>query len=175
MSDFVEQCRREWQRLGVPDPVAGEMAADLAADLAEAEAEGVPAEEVLGRSVFDPCSFATSWAAERGVIPSARQPKRASRKPFILAALATLTVIGLIGAALIALQAHSESVAAAPQTRGGLAPPAPPSGFVLNGGPFAAQALAWVFLLAVAILAVIVGRWLWSWSARSRGPTAPAG
>ena len=33
MSQFVEECRREWKRLGVPDPVANEMAADLAADL----------------------------------------------------------------------------------------------------------------------------------------------
>ncbi len=30
MSDFVQQCRREWERLRVPDPVANEMAADLA-------------------------------------------------------------------------------------------------------------------------------------------------
>ena len=33
MSDFVEQCRSEWKRLGVPDPLAEEMAADLASDL----------------------------------------------------------------------------------------------------------------------------------------------
>lgn len=66
MSDFVQQCRGEWKRLGVPDPVANEMAADLAADLAEAQGEGVSAEEVLGTSAFDPRSFATSWAAERG-------------------------------------------------------------------------------------------------------------
>jgi hypothetical protein len=174
MSDFVQQCRREWERLGVPDPVANEMAADLAADLAEAEAEGVSAEEVLGRSAFDPRSFATSWAAERGVIPSVRHQKSASRKPFILAALATLTVIGVIGGALIALQVHSESVAVAPQPGVPLAPPPPPGGFVLHGGPFAADALAWILLLAVAILAVIVVRWLWSRWARSRPPTAPA-
>ena len=37
MSDFVEQCRREWKRLGVPDPLAEEMATDLATDLGEAE------------------------------------------------------------------------------------------------------------------------------------------
>ena len=30
MSDFVEQCRQEWKRLGVPDPLAEEMAAALA-------------------------------------------------------------------------------------------------------------------------------------------------
>ena len=48
MSDFVEQCRLEWRRLGVPDALAEEMAADLASDLREAEAEGVSAEEFLG-------------------------------------------------------------------------------------------------------------------------------
>jgi hypothetical protein len=69
MSDFAEQCRREWRRLGVPDPLAEEMAADLASDLSEAEADGVTAEELLGTSVFDPRSFAASWAAERGIIP----------------------------------------------------------------------------------------------------------
>lgn len=54
MNEFVEECRREWKRLRVPDAVAAEMAADLAADLEEAEAEGASAEEVLGGSAFDP-------------------------------------------------------------------------------------------------------------------------
>jgi hypothetical protein len=58
VTDFVEQCRREWKRLRVPDAVANEMAADLAADLTEADAEGVSPEEVLGSSAFDPRSFA---------------------------------------------------------------------------------------------------------------------
>ena len=70
MSDFVEQCRNEWKRLGVPDPLAEEMAADLASDLREAEAEGVSTEELLGSSAFDPRSFAASWASERGIIPA---------------------------------------------------------------------------------------------------------
>ena len=30
MTDFVEQCRLEWRRLGVPDALAEEMAAELA-------------------------------------------------------------------------------------------------------------------------------------------------
>ncbi len=50
MSDFVEQCREEWKRLGVPDPLAEEMATDLASDLSEAEAEGVSTEDFLGSS-----------------------------------------------------------------------------------------------------------------------------
>ena len=48
MSEFVEECRQEWRRLGVPDPIANEMAADLTADIEEAEAEGGSAEDVLG-------------------------------------------------------------------------------------------------------------------------------
>ncbi len=35
MSDFVEQCRTEWKRLGVRDSLAEEMAADLASDVRE--------------------------------------------------------------------------------------------------------------------------------------------
>jgi DNA-binding PadR family transcriptional regulator len=33
MNEFVEECRRECQHLGVPDPVANEMAADLTIDM----------------------------------------------------------------------------------------------------------------------------------------------
>src|SRR5580700_2221841 len=67
VNEFVEECRREWRRLGVPDPIANEMAADLTADIEEAEAEGGSAEDVLGNSVFDPQRFAASWAVARGV------------------------------------------------------------------------------------------------------------
>ena len=78
MSDFVEECRREWRRLGVPDPVANEMAADLTVDLEEAEAEGGSPEDVLGNSAFDPRRFAAAWAAARGVTsapaPTVRLP-----------------------------------------------------------------------------------------------------
>src|SRR6266498_1628382 len=82
VSQFVEECPREWKRLRVPDSVANEMAADLAADLKEAEAEGASAEDVLGSGAFDPRAFAGSWAGERGVIQApplqrVRLPKRA--------------------------------------------------------------------------------------------------
>lgn len=178
MSDFVEQCRREWKRLRVPDPVANEMAADLAVDLKEAEAEGVSAEEVLGRSAFDPRSFAASWAAERGVIPSAitfaPQQESAPRKPLVLAALATLAVLGLIGAALIALPGDSRSVAVAPQSRVPLAPPAPSGLFALHSGPVAAEVFVWILLVLVSVAGVIVAGWLWSRWVRLRPPTAPA-
>jgi hypothetical protein len=54
MIEFIEECRREWRRLGVPDAIANEMAHDLTADIEEAEAEGGSAEDVLGNSLFEP-------------------------------------------------------------------------------------------------------------------------
>ena len=103
MSDFVEQCRSEWKRLGVPDPLAEEMATDLASDLTEAEAEGVSAEEFLGSSAFDPRSFAASWAAERGIIPVPPSPGNARRRPLVLVAFTALAAIALVGSALLLL------------------------------------------------------------------------
>ena len=101
MNRFVEECRREWRRLRVPDAIANEMAADLAADLAEAEAEGASAEDVLGDAVFDPRGFALSWAEERGVVAAA--PPRSGFAPstaFAVAA-AVLVLVAVVGAALV--------------------------------------------------------------------------
>jgi hypothetical protein len=126
VSEFVDACRREWTRLGVPDPAANEMAADLEADLAEAAAEGVAAEEVLGAGAFDPQSFAVSWAAERGLIPLpagsagpgepdatvSTEPKR-TRRPWRLLVLAALVVSGfvaLVGGALATQPSGSAEV-----------------------------------------------------------------
>jgi hypothetical protein len=69
MSKFVDECRKEWRRLGVPEAASNEMAADLEADLAEAAAEGASPEHVLGAGVFDPVSFAASWARARDLVP----------------------------------------------------------------------------------------------------------
>lgn len=110
MNEFVEECRDEWKRLGVPDPVANEMAADLAADLEEAEAEGASAEEVLGSGAFDPRSFAAAWAAERGLIqrpqlPGGRGILRRSRLHAAIGALFAL--IAIVGAVLVILASPS--------------------------------------------------------------------
>ena len=74
MIEFVEECRKEWKRLRVPDPIANEMAADLEVDLREADADGASAEEVLGSAAFDPRSFAAAWASARGVVPGLEGP-----------------------------------------------------------------------------------------------------
>lgn len=117
MSEFVEECRREWRRLGVPDPVANEMAADLEADLEEAEAEGVSAEEVLGSGAFDPRSFAAAWAAERGVIqppPSGQTHRRRSRIAPAFVAIAAFALVAIVGAVLVfASPSRSERLAVA--------------------------------------------------------------
>ena len=98
MSEFIEECRREWRRLHVPDPVADEMASDLAADLSEAEVEGASPEELLGDAAFDPKSFARSWAQERGlvVVP----PPRSSSQLALAFVVAAIVIGGSIGAAL---------------------------------------------------------------------------
>jgi hypothetical protein len=102
MNAYVEECRREWKRLGVPPGLAEEMAAELEADLAEAEADGVSAAEMLGES--DPRRFAATWARERGLV--ADPPPKKSRKRFWIVAavsvflLLVFFVVALTGLAL---------------------------------------------------------------------------
>jgi hypothetical protein len=115
MNEFVEACRREWRRLGVPDSVAAEMAADLEADLDEAAAEGVSAEVVLGSSAFDPRSFAASWAAERGVIGQTPRMRRRSHLPAAIAAFALVALVGA-GLAIFASPSASQRIAVGPPT-----------------------------------------------------------
>jgi hypothetical protein len=180
MSDFVDRCRREWKRLRVPDAVAEEMAADLAADLEEAEAEGISAEEVLGSSVFDPRSFADSWAAERGVIPPApAQRQSLSRKPLILGAFAALVLVVLFlvvlfGAVLITHAVRPAAVVASGR------PASPPFRPLIPGAsqPLIVHAHTSVgasplllLLLLLAIIAIVV-TWLWSARTRPRRPSA---
>ena len=183
MSDFVEQCRKEWKRLGVPDPLAEEMAVDLASDLAEAEAEGVTAEEFLGRSVFDPQSFAASWAGERGIIPEPPSRANGRRRPLVLVAFTVLSAIALVFASVaLASGQPTVSLAAVKTTRSHL--PSPPQGFFVRPGvgPPSRQVLLhtstaapveWI-LLFLAIVALGFAAWLWlNWS-RSRSPSVPA-
>lgn len=95
MTQFVEECLREWKRLDVPDAVANEMAAELEADLSDATADGLSPEELLGDGVFDARSFAATWAAERGVVPSPPAPAPRSRRTLIAAVTGALAVVTL--------------------------------------------------------------------------------
>jgi hypothetical protein len=174
VNPFIEECRREWRRLRVPDAVANEMATDLASDLGEAEAEGISAEEVLGSGAFDPRSFAASWAAERGVIPSSPVRANPLRRPVNLIVIATGSVLGAVGAALILFASRTgSSISVAPQGRP-FAPPMP-RGQVVHRltAVDVVDALAGI-LLVLAILGMALSAYVWMSRRRSRPPGALA-
>jgi hypothetical protein len=119
--EFVEECRREWKRLGVPDPIANEMAVDLTADIEEAEAEGGSAEDVLGNSLFDPRRFAAAWASARGVVGSPASTDSLAPIPHdrhslwrqvTAIALAVVGVLVILAAATVVVGRHGVAVAA---------------------------------------------------------------
>ena len=115
MNQFVDECRREWKRLNVPDAVANEMAAELEADLHDAEADGLSPEEVLGDGVFDPQSFAARWAAERGVIPPPAPPEARSHRTLVAAVIGALAVVALFtGIAVLTARATKQVTIAYP-------------------------------------------------------------
>jgi hypothetical protein len=176
MSDFVDQCRAEWRRLDVPDPLADEMAGDLASDLGEAEAEGVSAEEFLGGAALDPRSFAATWAAERGVIPAPRVRGNARRRPLALVAFTAVAAIVLIVAALLLLTGEPRVTLSTSGTRP-VPLPAPSVGPFLPPGhqvhASAAAPIEWILLFS-AIAALGFAGWLWSSWGRSRSRPAPA-
>jgi hypothetical protein len=179
MNDFVEQCRRAWKRLGVSDPLAEEMATDLASDLSEAETEGVSLEELLGSSAFNPASFATTWAAERGAIPPepTAQSQSILHRPLTLIAVAVLafgvlSFVVLFGAVLVthaAPPAVTLRRAATPSLR--LLPGPGQVQTVRAHTTVNAVPLLLLFLL-LAIIAFVIA-WLWTARTRSRRPSAP--
>jgi hypothetical protein len=168
--EFVQECRREWKHLGVPDPIANEMAADLTADIEEAEAEGGSAEDVLGTSLFDPRRFAAAWAGARGVTappvpvdppaPRSRVPNPWHR-PVMVIALTGVGFLMALAAAALVVGRHSSAVAA--PVRGILAVPGatrffgpdqPMPPFRYIGPSFAVQNTGPVAILAFALLLV---------------------
>jgi len=172
MSDFVEQCRSEWRRLGVADPLAEEMAADLASDLREAEAEGVSAEELLGSSFFDPRSFAASWAAERGIIPAPPGRRNGRRRPLVLVAFTAVAAITVMVAALLLATGEPKVsiVASGKAPPAAVVPTGPTRTVVLPHANLAAP-IEWI-LLFLALVSLAFAAWLWS--GRRRPPTAAA-
>jgi hypothetical protein len=114
---FVEECRSEWRRLGVPDAVANEMASELDADLRDAEADGLAPEEVLGDGVFDARSFAVAWASERGVVPAPAAPPRRARRTLVAAVIGALALVALFaGIAVLTGRETTQVSIASPRT-----------------------------------------------------------
>jgi hypothetical protein len=178
MSEFVEQCRREWRRLGVADPLAEEMAADLASDLEAAEAEGVSAADYLGGSASDPRSFAASWASERGVIPAPPGRENGRRTPRALVAFTALAAITVIVAALLLATGEPkvalETRTAPPHLPLPSARPSVPAGTGHRVQASAASPVEWI-LLFVALAALGFSAWLWLRWRSSRSPIGSPG
>ena len=189
MIEFVEECRREWKRLGVPDPIANEMAADLTADIEEAEAEGGSAEDVLGTSLFDPRRFAAAWAGARGVTAPPNpvgpvgqaaprlQERRPWYRPVTIVALAGVGFVMALAAVAVVLGRQGSAVAAvrristAPGSHPFIVPPQalPPFKSFGAGPPFLPVALVAVALLLVGL--VVLGLAVLCWSPWSRRDT----
>jgi hypothetical protein len=178
--EFIEECRREWKRLGVPDAISNEMAADLTADIEEAQAEGGSAADVLGDSLFDPRSFAAAWAGARGVtapsnpgpvgspLPPEGERLRWYRPLVALALVAAGCLAVLVGGALT-VGRHSSAVAAPvsrvlPGPGSTLFGPGPGRLRFYESGPSLAAPLAVLAfgLLAVAILGLCLAVLYWS-------------
>jgi len=176
VSDFVEQCRTEWKRLGVPDSIAEEMAADLASDIREAEADGISVEELLGSSAADPRAFAASWATERGIVPVRSGRASPRRRRLALMAFIGVAATALIVAALLLATGEpkvalvTSRAAPPPHFLGATASFVPPPSRVQAS---AAAPIEWM-LLCLAIVALGFSAWLWSRWDRPRVPVAPA-
>jgi hypothetical protein len=167
---FVKECRREWKRLRVPDPVANEMAADLTADLAEAEAEGASIEDVLGSSAFDPRSFAASWAAERGVSQPPTAPAASAPRWWPIAAIA----VALVGALMVIapkprfhfqIGSSGSGVAVVPHSpfRG------PPPGLAAHASTLADRVHELGGLILIVGIVAMIATLVWIWRSRAGG------
>ncbi len=173
MNEFVDECRREWRRLGVPDPVANEMAADLTADLEEAEAEGGSPEDVLGNSAFDPRRFAGAWAAARGVTSPPVPDCPSLWRPPVTIALAVLLGVMFVGAGLALFVGRSSSSIAFATRRivpgpGGPIPVFGPNPGRVVIGPFAGpniaavvHPLAWLVFIVCVLGLGASAAWYW--------------
>ena len=172
MSRFVDECRREWARLGVPEAEANEMATDLEADLTEAQADGVSPEEVLGIGYFDARSFAASWASARGFVQRAPTTDRTVRVRTLVLGFGALVgaVVAAVGFLILTGSRVERQVVAAPVGRrvsrpfpGILVNPHRPFVFSGPGGPD--LVLLGLVLLAVGLLGIAVILWVWRpWS-----------
>lgn len=114
MNAFVDECRREWKRLGVPDSLAEEMASDLEADLKDASAEGVPAPEVIGDG--DPRRLARDWAVARGLATDEAATRQRGRRFWSLVAAALILLAGGLTALVLVLTGAFSSTAQPPKT-----------------------------------------------------------
>jgi hypothetical protein len=175
MNEFLEECRREWKRLGVADDVADEMATEVEADLAEADAERVPVADVVGT---DARAFANDWATARGVI----SPRR--RIPWVAVAVAALALVAIAGGVLVMADSTSSSslvglvrpdssgvsrlvVVAPPRGRVWIATPAPPNATASTSSDGDTRTIGSIVLFG-ALAGIVLVTLFWVWPRRQQ-------
>ncbi|WP_432093680.1 hypothetical protein [Streptomyces sp. bgisy100] len=67
VEDAIHQATETWNRLGIEQDAADEMAEELAADLTAAALDGRSVTDCIGGDID---AMATSWAVERGLLPT---------------------------------------------------------------------------------------------------------
>jgi hypothetical protein len=182
MSQFVDECRKEWKRLGVPEAVSNEMASDLAADLAEAQAEGVSPEEVLGNGIFDARSFAASWATARGLVSPRPGVLGSMRRPPWTVAVGVVASVFALAVGFVLLVGRQGSSVAEAAVRRSMNLPAPglggPRRFTFVGPPLPGQLMVQdsaihalgFFLMAAGLLGLGLTLWIWKRRSAERQP-----
>ncbi|WP_411139168.1 hypothetical protein [Streptomyces sp. C10] len=67
VEDAIHQAMETWRRLGIEQDATDEMAEELAADLTAAASDGRSVTDYIGGDID---ALATSWAVERGLLPT---------------------------------------------------------------------------------------------------------
>ncbi|MFE3654163.1 hypothetical protein ACFXO2_41420 [Streptomyces sp. NPDC059152] len=90
VEDAIHQAMETWHRLGVEQDEADEMAEELAADLTAAALDGRSATDYIGGDIE---ALATSWASERGLLPTRRRLKETALAAATGAAIPALAAL----------------------------------------------------------------------------------
>ncbi|MFE0374670.1 hypothetical protein ACFW1M_03600 [Streptomyces inhibens] len=90
VEDAIHQAMETWRRLGIERDAADEMAEELAADLTAAAFDGRAVTDYIGGDID---ALATSWAVERGLLPTRPHLKETAAAAAIGAAIPALVAV----------------------------------------------------------------------------------
>ncbi len=109
VDEFVEECQREWDRLGVPPAVADDLTARLEAEI-EAAGDGTVPARIAGHSTHDVQAFAGTWARTRPAArPRLQYTGGGSNRLTLRSGVLVLVVLFAIGAVAAVLEFQSPS------------------------------------------------------------------
>jgi hypothetical protein len=109
MSDFVEECRHEWERLGLAPLVIDDLTAQLEGELEAADTGDAIPGEIRGYSTYDARAFAAAFARARPVRRPRLQYTASGNRPGLKTGVLVLLVLFAIGAVAAVLEFRSPS------------------------------------------------------------------